>query len=204
MKTRFVGAIRKVWSLKLNLIMPCSFPWKCICKVKVPHKVAFLSWTATLGKILTIDNLHHRWVSVLDCCYMYKRAGETVDHLLLHGDTASEFWSFVFFLFGLSWVMPSRVIDLLACWKGSSVRKVLCVIWRAVPLCLMWMLWRERNRTAFEDSEKSSLEPKMIFLRVLCDWMDALSGHSFPSILDFVDSCFPCLSFFFFFHCSSI
>ena len=80
MNTRFGCAIRKVWSLKLNLIMPCSFPWKCICKVKVPHKVAFLSWTATLGKILTIDNLHHRWVLVLDCCYMYKRAGETVDH----------------------------------------------------------------------------------------------------------------------------
>lgn len=95
MKTRFVGAIRKVWSLKLNLIMPCSFPWKSICKVKVPRKVAFLSWTATLGKILTIDNLRRRRVLVLDCCYMYKRAGETVDHLLLHGDTASEFWSCV-------------------------------------------------------------------------------------------------------------
>jgi hypothetical protein len=79
-KTRFVGAIRKVWSLKLNLIMPCSFPWKSSFKVKVPCKVAFLSWTATLGKILTIANLRRRRVLVLDCCYMYKRAGETVDH----------------------------------------------------------------------------------------------------------------------------
>uniref|UniRef100_A0A2N9FJK0 Reverse transcriptase zinc-binding domain-containing protein n=1 Tax=Fagus sylvatica TaxID=28930 RepID=A0A2N9FJK0_FAGSY len=33
------------------------FPWKLIWKAKVPPRVAFFSWTATLGKILTIDNL---------------------------------------------------------------------------------------------------------------------------------------------------
>jgi hypothetical protein len=30
-----------------------SFPWKSIWKVKVPPRVAFFVWTATLGKILT-------------------------------------------------------------------------------------------------------------------------------------------------------
>jgi hypothetical protein len=34
-----------------------SFPWKSIWKVKVPPRVAFFVWTATLGKILTLDNL---------------------------------------------------------------------------------------------------------------------------------------------------
>lgn len=34
-----------------------SFPWKSIWKVKVPLRVAFFVWTATLGKILTLDNL---------------------------------------------------------------------------------------------------------------------------------------------------
>ena len=33
------------------------FPWKSIWKTKVPPRVAFFSWTAALGKILTADNL---------------------------------------------------------------------------------------------------------------------------------------------------
>ena len=34
-----------------------DFPWKIIWKSKVPPRVAFFSWTATLGKILTADHL---------------------------------------------------------------------------------------------------------------------------------------------------
>ena len=34
-----------------------SFPWKMIWKSRAPPRVAFFVWTATLGKILTIDNL---------------------------------------------------------------------------------------------------------------------------------------------------
>ena len=34
-----------------------SFPWRSIWKQKVPSRVAFFVWTATLGMILTIDNL---------------------------------------------------------------------------------------------------------------------------------------------------
>ena len=41
----------------LNLV---SFPWKMIWQSKVPPKVVFFSWSASLGKILTIDNLRKR------------------------------------------------------------------------------------------------------------------------------------------------
>ncbi len=99
---------------------------------------------------------------------------------LLHCAYACELWSFVFCLFGVSWVIPARVIDVLA-WGGQRV------IWDAVPLCLMWLLWRERNRRPFEDSERSSVELKFIFLRALCDWINV-----FSSTLDFVDFCYPC------------
>ena len=34
-----------------------GFPWKSIWKQKIPSRVAFFVWTATLGKCLTIDNL---------------------------------------------------------------------------------------------------------------------------------------------------
>ena len=40
--------------------------------------------------------------------------------------------------------------------------------------------------------ETSSVDLKLIFLSALCDWMNALSGHSFATALDLVDFCFPC------------
>ena len=61
-----------------------SFPWRMIGNSKVPPRVAFFSWFASLGKILTTYNLCKRHVLVLDWCYMCKNCRESVDHLLLH------------------------------------------------------------------------------------------------------------------------
>ena len=61
----------------------------------------FFAWTTALGKILAIDNLRRYRVIILDWCYMCKKAGETVDHLLSHCEYASELWSLVFCLFGV-------------------------------------------------------------------------------------------------------
>jgi hypothetical protein len=55
-------------------------PWKSIWKVKAPSRVAFFVWTAMVGKILTLDNLHKRNVMV-EWCYMCKYCGESIDHL---------------------------------------------------------------------------------------------------------------------------
>ena len=93
-----------------------SFPWKMIWKSKVHPRVAFFSWSASLGKILTTDNLRKRRVLVLDWCYMCKKCGESVDHLLLHCPIACELWLLVFCLFGIHWVMPQKVIELFESW----------------------------------------------------------------------------------------
>ena len=98
------------------------FPWKSIWKQKIPSRVVFLVWTATLGKCLMIDNLRKRKVWILDWCYMCKCNGESVDHLLLHCLVAMDMWAMVFSLFGVSWVMPQFIVGLLACWQGRFGR----------------------------------------------------------------------------------
>jgi hypothetical protein len=52
-----------------------------------------------------------------------------VDHLLLHCEIASALWSAIFSRVGLAWVMPKRVVDLFACWRGlgGSPQKCSCV-----------------------------------------------------------------------------
>ena len=60
-----------------------SFPGKRIRKSRTPSSVAFFIWTATLEKILMIDNLQKKNVWLLDQCYMCNCNWELVDHLLL-------------------------------------------------------------------------------------------------------------------------
>ena len=47
-------------------IVLLSFPWRLLCQSKVPPRVAFFSWSASLGKIITTDNLCKRSIIVLD------------------------------------------------------------------------------------------------------------------------------------------
>lgn len=56
-----------------------------------------------------------------------------------------ELWSLVFFLFGVRWVMPSTVVALFACWKAKCGCSEASKFWKSILLCLMWIIWRERN-----------------------------------------------------------
>jgi hypothetical protein len=49
------------------------FPWKSIWRTKAPPRVAFFVWSATLGKILTLDNLRKKNMELVNRCGMYKK-----------------------------------------------------------------------------------------------------------------------------------
>ena len=51
----------------------------------------------------------------MEWCYMCKKSGESVDHLLLHCEVAGELWAGILSRAGLSWAMLKSVVDLLAC-----------------------------------------------------------------------------------------
>jgi hypothetical protein len=57
--------------------------------------VTIFVWTATLGKILTLDNLRKRNIIVMEWCYMCKASGESIDHLFMHCMVARELWSMI-------------------------------------------------------------------------------------------------------------
>jgi len=151
------------------------FPWKSIWRTKVPLKVGFFAWTAAHGKILTLDNLRKKRVIVIDRCCMCKMNGESVDHLLLHCEVARALWIAIFSRFSLSWVMPLRVVDLFACWwTGGRSRSA--VVWKMVPCCLMWCLWRERNDRQLR-TKKEPLRISSPFSFILCTLGRLRSSH---------------------------
>lgn len=72
-----------------------SFPWKIIWIWKIPPRVAFFSWTAELGKILSIDKLWKRSIIVYWLvCYVQTKWGK-------HGPSTSTLsYSFRVVVFG--------------------------------------------------------------------------------------------------------
>jgi hypothetical protein len=45
-------------------------------------------------------------------------------------------------LFGVTWVMLGRMRECLGSWRGQRGNRTSMKIWRMVPLCVMWCLWR--------------------------------------------------------------
>uniref|UniRef100_A0A2N9J9F5 Reverse transcriptase domain-containing protein n=1 Tax=Fagus sylvatica TaxID=28930 RepID=A0A2N9J9F5_FAGSY len=166
-----------------------DFPWKSVWKPRVPSKVNFFIWTASLGKVLTIDNLRKRQLVIMDWCCMCKEAGESIDHLFLHCHIARELWALVFSMFGVSWVLPRHVVDLMACWNGCTRRCKSATIWGMIPHCLMWVIWRERNARTFEDLEKQTQELKQCFLSMLLEWVNASDISHFVSLYELINFC---------------
>jgi len=86
MKSFEVKSFHKVLSIPIQ----SSFPWKSIWKVKVSLRVAFFVWSATLGRILTLDNLQKRNIIMIEWCYMCKTCEEYIDRLFLHCKVATK------------------------------------------------------------------------------------------------------------------
>ena len=121
----------------------------------------------------------------VDWCIMCRHCGETVDHLLLHYEMAHQLWSFAFITFGLSWVIPRSIPNLLlGCWNW--LEKHSSQIWNLVPLCILWCIWKERNQRTFEDLDSSGDQMLASFSGTLFDWSPAwglMTSDSLPSFL---------------------
>ena len=123
----------------------------------------------------------------VDWCIMCRSNGKTVDHLLLHCEKAYRLCTLVFRSFGFSWVLPRSIADTLFGW-WNWLGKHSSSIWNLVPLCLMWCLWRERNRRTFEDVDSSDDQLSASFSGTLFDWSRAWELTSSDSLPMFLSS----------------
>ena len=90
-------------------------------------------------------------------------------------------------LFGMEWVMPGLVAELLFCWyhwlgKHSSD------IWDLVPGCLLWTIWTERNRRPFEAEEKMVVQLLEHCQRTLFNCSRCWGYSDCSTLLDFLSS----------------
>ncbi len=126
---------------------------------------------------------------LLHWCCMCKQSGESVNHMMLHCSMAWELWSMILGLFGVHWVIPCHVLDLRAGWQGRLSDHRNMVVWKIVPHCLMWCLWRERNARHFEDCERSTSALKLLSFQTLYEWVFNLGLFSINSMVELIDLC---------------
>ena len=86
-------------------------------------------------------------------------------------------------------MVPQRALDLLASWQGSFGQHRNVAIWKLVPHCLRWYIWREINARSFEGCEQSRIELKSFFFHSMLDWARALQFFSCDSLLDLLEHC---------------
>jgi hypothetical protein len=134
---------------------------------------------------------------VVNRCWLCESDGESVDHLLIHCGVTNALWNAILSRLGLSWVMLSSVKELMACWcLGGRTRSA--VVWKMIPLCLMWCIWRERNTRCFEDSTMSFEEIVHYVLFTLYTWTSSWLDPLVVSFSDFLSrlsspSASPCI-----------
>ena len=90
-----------------------AFPVRCIWVDKVPTKTAFFAWEATWGKILTLDRLKKRGWQLSNRCFLCDCEEENVNHILVHCIVVRVLWEIVLTLFGVHWVFPESVKEVL-------------------------------------------------------------------------------------------
>ena len=130
----------------------------------------FSAWEATWKKALTLDCIQRRGFYLANRCYLCLSEEESIDHILLHYVLAKSLWSLLFFLFGVSWVLPSSVRETLLGWLEPCVGKERKKVWFSTLLCFFWIVWKDRNSRVFENEEHSIRGCKLFFLCNLWAW----------------------------------
>ena len=156
---------------------PSPFPTNFIWQSKVQPRICFFAWEAAWGRVLTHDQIQKRGSHLANRCFLCKRNEETIDHLLLHCAITRVLWELLCSLFGICWVHPCSIQQALEVLRGPFVGKKRKDVWRAMPLCLFWTIWKARNKIVFEDKT-----PFVYFL-----WVETkLCIKEGPETIDFI------------------
>ena len=125
-------------------------------------------------------------------CFLCKDDSETVDHLLLHCKVARALWEVAFSCLGVCWVASDSLKNHLLAWESLFGRKVRKKYKGGglISHVIMWCIWRERNRRAFEGVENSTQHLKDVVFKTLYFWNIGGLCSSIHELLILLDSLF--------------
>lgn len=149
-------SVSSIYSFSNSIIGPhlpiCNHIWNRA----VPPKVSFFCWLAWKNKIKSAEFMHR--ISILDPsvstnCTFCGYDSESASHVLLHCPFSWLIWSSIIHEWGLSWCIQDSVDGLLQWWMSVNFKHFDRLIWSAIPLIVLWSLWKCRNECIFEEAQ---------------------------------------------------
>ena len=95
-----------------------------------------------------------------------------------------ELWTLLQSSFGLVWVFPALVRNLLLEWKVKRLGKKRRAVWRLASICLFWCIWGKQNRRTFQEEEMSDPYLRNLFFQTLLEWSQQFLDLDSPSFLE--------------------
>ena len=137
-------------------VLPSKFVWNS----QVSFKVKSFVWLMTHNKVNTNDMLQmRRPYKALspDICIMCMKHGESTNHIFLHCSLMIGLWHRLFQLAKMDQVPPMSIFDIMSIkFNGFGSSKKGIVLWQAVSIALIRVVWWERNTKIFQDKARNS------------------------------------------------
>ncbi|KAH0691451.1 hypothetical protein KY289_018809 [Solanum tuberosum] len=137
-------SVKSAWEL-LRQREDINDDFKLLWMKGLPFKFSFLTWRIWQGKVpvaVVMHSWNHNISQLCRCCSIPER--ETIEHLFLKGEIASIVWNY----FGRAAGLTGSFVQLkqsVKKWWGASGNTRLNVVFQAVPIVILWFLWKRRN-----------------------------------------------------------
>ena len=125
--------------------------WLRIWKSPVIPRAKFLLWKAACGKTPSQVFLQSKGMTLVSCCVLCKQHEETTAHIFIHCPTTLLLWNYALKCFGLDWVMPNRVEELLEQWVNCQKNSKYARMMTAFVAAIFETIWFTRNNAIFND-----------------------------------------------------
>ena len=138
------------WVSKDNASMNLS---KFIWNPLAPPRVQCFGWLVCLGRVKTAEVLLNCEFFTMDeamFCFCGEEL-ESTDHLFLHCRRVWKIWSACLKWWGVCWVAPKSIYEVLMWWRDVRSSKLAGIVWKLIPLAVLWTVWRWRNGLIFNN-----------------------------------------------------
>ncbi|XP_028067001.1 uncharacterized protein LOC114269850 [Camellia sinensis] len=110
-------------------------------------------------------------------CVLCRSGKESLNHIMLHCPFSWKVWSSIIKGWGVKWIIPDIVERLFQWWNGWKFKKGETQIWKAIPLAVLWSVWKHRNDVIF-----NKVQPNMEELYELIKVVYQVSGQLWAAV----------------------
>ena len=129
--------------------------------------ICFIFWKFSLYNVLYII---YFWTSIFSQFLFLKK----LNHIIL-------------VLVDVKWVFSKTVKEVLTTWRGPFVGKKRKKVWKSIPLCIFWTVWKERNKLTFRGGVLNIQKLKNFFVCNLWSWAKVYLGEESFSLIGFLE-----------------